>query len=730
MRCLVGIAQVVLVVLPLLAAPVAGAQQPGACCVITAINAAAGTVTARETATGRVFEFRPRLAAVLGALRVGQTVQANFARNQVSLDGRSVCCTITRAPAAEAPAAPAPTARTAPTTPTNPTAPTTPAPSAAPARQNPAGAAAPAGRGAPSAGARISTSFDLPRVTFGEPMPRPMRRAGNSALQGAMTETIVASVGGRETSADMLHLNGREAIRAANLPDGAKRLLEMHHRKLRLRESQYYLVNPKLAAEWAATHPVPADVKPKDSDDKSECGKVSINGLKDCGSDAVESVEAEFERARTRAQDWWDESTDKLEKEWNAAQGCFSDHTLPGGAVPVRFSIAPAISVKAEQEGSRGSAEGSVSGTVTLGIPMESDFQADIDFLYVPCLPFVFRPKSIGADGSLTVGQQLALDLLASGRFNKAYTIPPTGGPQIPIQVLPIIIGGVPVAVLDISAYIEGEMRVKAEGKASGRFTVATSNRSTFEFTCDGSGCDGKSKSAPAPVTTSQSAQIEGQVSAEPGLYVALQLSLNYNLLQARAGPQPFLLGVANGCGAVAATQQSGGASSVATNYALTADLDWGTRIRAEALAGGQVLGKRWEEKVMDNRHIWFGDLAPGGSTALVPEVGVPAQAMASQPAAVVVKMPSCYPYDGRVFYQIAWTGGGTPAPTPACQWQAASGVCAADPARELALTFVWPTAGTHMVSAQLVRDRHGEQLRTFTPAPPPRQVSITVAPR
>ena len=63
------------------------------CCSITGIDQRAGVVTARETATGRVFQFRPQNAALLNQLKVGQEIYANFARAQVSVDGAAPCCT-------------------------------------------------------------------------------------------------------------------------------------------------------------------------------------------------------------------------------------------------------------------------------------------------------------------------------------------------------------------------------------------------------------------------------------------------------------------------------------------------------------------------------------------------------------------------------------------------------------------------------------------------------------
>lgn len=685
---------------------VVAAQRTAACCTITAIDARARVVHAKVTASGSVFEFTARTPATLASLRVGQAVQVDFSTGRVSLDGRTVCCTVTKAPTAPS------VVRSAPRP--APSRTTAPAPTTTPTQGNVA---------AVPRGVLTARMANLPRVTYGEPIPRSTTRTGK--LPRVAMHTVNARVAGRNVSARILHLNGRQGIESSGLPDGVRRLLGMHVRKLPRTASQYYLVDPTLAAQWAATHPVPPEIEPKDeNEDDSDCGTVSINGIVDCAEDAAQAVEDEFERARDRAEDWWDESADKLAKEWGEAVGCFADHRLSGPRTPVKFSTTPSMRVDLTQNGSRGSATGQVSGSVTLGIPMEADFAAGMEFFYIPCLPFVFRPKSISADGSFTVGQQLAVEVTATGSFEKTFTIPPTGGPQIPLYVIPIVIGDVPVAVLDVSAYIEGEVEVESEGKASGRFAVSNAHRSAFEFECSGEGCTGREKGSSAPATTNESAQIEGQISVQPGIYAALQLSFDYNILQGRAGPQPYLLGVANGCAGVSATQ-SGGASSSTSSAALIADLDWGVKIRAEALAGGQRIGSRWEQRVMRDRHIWSRDLAPGGSSALVPTATGLAQVVASQPATVTLRMPACYPYTDKVQYRLTWTGGAAPAPHAACQWQAAAGTCEFDPTKDLALRLTWPTAGTHGLSVRVVKDEH----RTFAPAPPPVQLTISVAP-
>src|SRR4029077_692414 len=76
------------------------------CCQITAIDGRTNTATARDLATGRIFQFVTPNAATTSALKAGQKIFANFSANAVSLDGVKTCCKII--PAADTtPAVPA-----------------------------------------------------------------------------------------------------------------------------------------------------------------------------------------------------------------------------------------------------------------------------------------------------------------------------------------------------------------------------------------------------------------------------------------------------------------------------------------------------------------------------------------------------------------------------------------------------------------------------------------------
>jgi len=89
----------------LLLVSVAPSRAAEPCCNIVTVGAS-GVVTARETATGRTFEFQVANRRLLSTLKVGQPVHADFTTMRVSVepDGATPCCGIVSAsPAATAP---------------------------------------------------------------------------------------------------------------------------------------------------------------------------------------------------------------------------------------------------------------------------------------------------------------------------------------------------------------------------------------------------------------------------------------------------------------------------------------------------------------------------------------------------------------------------------------------------------------------------------------------------
>ena len=73
----------VLLAVTVFGAPNARAGDP--CCAITAIDARGGMVTGKQTATGRTFQFKLSDAKLLGSLKVGQAVEAEFHTGKVTV---------------------------------------------------------------------------------------------------------------------------------------------------------------------------------------------------------------------------------------------------------------------------------------------------------------------------------------------------------------------------------------------------------------------------------------------------------------------------------------------------------------------------------------------------------------------------------------------------------------------------------------------------------------------
>jgi len=67
----------------LLPVPAVMAAEP--CCNIAAIDAKNGVVTAKETATGRSFQFKVGGARTIASLKVGQAVEADFKTGKVTV---------------------------------------------------------------------------------------------------------------------------------------------------------------------------------------------------------------------------------------------------------------------------------------------------------------------------------------------------------------------------------------------------------------------------------------------------------------------------------------------------------------------------------------------------------------------------------------------------------------------------------------------------------------------
>jgi hypothetical protein len=746
--------------------PAAG---PAPCCTVISVDMRTGVMSAREESSGRTFEVKSDNPRLMDQIRPGQGIYANFKTNQASLDGKTACCKILAESSPEAGRGIVGAAGAA----TNPAAveqgmrpngaplgPPNGATGAAPAAST-AGAARPGGTGLmqpngatgaqsskPLAGemhgAQALHGFTLPVVTAGAP-----QRVDSTGPQMRTPGKLQARSSG--VNSHVLRVRGMAGIQqATSLPEGARELLLMHARTLGAGELDDYIVNTQLAEEWMKTHPAPASAKAATSGDKhTGCKAISIHCAEEAGQHAVDETSRQSEKFLKQARDEWKHVTDEATHDWHMTEGCFADHTLTLPNIPVQFSVVPQISLDAEKSGSAsnkyGSASGNVKGTVSFGIPLDADFQAQLDLFYIPCLPFAVRPRSLGADGSLVSGSRLGATLTATGKFNQHFMIPPSGGPHFPIEIIPIVIAGVPVAELDVSVYVDGTLDIDGDGRLDSNFSLEVSQKTNFDFSCSGNGCRLRSHTAPLPKTASEAVKIQGRVHVKPAVYVALQLDFDEDILSARAGPQPYLLGELYGCGAASATQTQGGPSTAQEFYALTADLDWGIELRSEALVTNKIVAEapRIQLVPANKKHLYFKDLA--ASTALVPLLNGTLQPSAGHSASYKTKMPACYPYSDPVEYQVNWTGGATatdaststaatnsrpksgaltilpgskaqPASSSApsaCTLLAGQGDCWSDPLKDVSLDLVWPVAGTYTLSVVPVRDKHG---RRFMP--------------
>lgn len=62
------------------------------CCGVTAIDVAEGLVTAKETATGKTFQFKVTDKALLKTLKIGALLNADFDTQKVTIHGGATCC--------------------------------------------------------------------------------------------------------------------------------------------------------------------------------------------------------------------------------------------------------------------------------------------------------------------------------------------------------------------------------------------------------------------------------------------------------------------------------------------------------------------------------------------------------------------------------------------------------------------------------------------------------------
>jgi hypothetical protein len=738
-------------------------------CTISAIDTNTGVVTATENATAKTFDFRLNDATQLKSLNVGQGVYANFAANVVSLNGLSPDGTILG------------------------TASTSSAASAATGAVGgmhdnvapvPLAAAQPAGSAQTQGAQRVSpppvatkpssTGAGLAHTVPGSalmPLGLPSVTAGTPQLvpRGGPQMAPIGPLGNR-VNKDVVHLRGPDGIlQATNLPEGAKNLLLLHAYTLGPGEVDHYIVNTQLAQEWIKAHPALANVQPPSSHDShAGCGSnyhgvpTSTQCVGEAAKHAVSETERQTEAFLSASRQEWQQVTGQLSQDLKAVEGCFADQTLNLNDVPVAISPSdvpdltfsfdkgskPNSAVRPNNQFGAVTGSAEVTGKLTFGLPMDAHFKAGVDMFWIECMPFFIRPKNIHADGTFALGTKIGAELTATGQFTQEFNI---AAGRIPIAIIPIVIAGIPIAEMDVSAYMEGKVLVDGNGRLDAKFSLETQRQTyDFDFACSGHGCPKPNfhGGATKPETTSEYVKLDGRIHVKPEVYVALQLDFDFDALTARAGPQPYLLGEVYACGAASGTQTAGGPSTSQDSYALTADLDWGIDLRAEAMVGGALVGDRAIRELLHPQHLAFWDLA--NSTALLPRAEGLTQASLGQPALYTIKMPACYPYPDKVKYQLAWTGGatasngasgataaarsmvrpdallkvsgiGNPSPStgppPPCNLQSGQGYCEFDPVKDISLNLVWPTAGNYNLTVTAVGDTpHHREYKSAQP--------------
>ncbi|HYA24966.1 MAG TPA: hypothetical protein VEF05_12440 [Terriglobales bacterium] len=674
----------------------AQAQKQTPCCVVTAIDLKTGVATAKVNASGETFEFRTTNANLIRDLRIDQGVYANFKTREVSLDGKTIAGTIISVGSSIAPVAVP---------------------------------GAPAGRG----GQQLLSNAPLPVMTLGDPRPVQVTQgpAPILPLRGrAESRTNTGTVGGRPVSAAVVHVRGVDGLEnVSGLPEGVKTLLSLHVRKLPAGESDHYIINVTQAQEWARTHPVPADVIPTDvkkSDGHSGCKSFSWHCAQEASKHAEDETSRQADMLREQAQKDWDHAAAGLAKDWGETESCLADHTLHLDNIPVEFTLPIQMDIAAEMKGKTEdkSASGQITGTIGVGLPVKGNFKANVDVFYIPCMPFVVRPKAIGADGTMTVTTTLTGNLNASGTFDKTYPIPPNGGPCFPVQDIPIVILGVPLLNIEACVYVDGGIEVGGEGKLTASFEFDDPHQYAFNFDCSGHGCThGKPpQTTPVSVTTTEKYKLEGQAFVKPDIYVALELDLDFDAAAVRAGPEPTLTGTLYGCGTATETNNlTTGHSTITESHALAFDLDWGLIFRMDFLVGGTKEGDGWNPSLVGKEHILFKDLWPGGSNAFLANVTEGAHGTLKN-TSFNVAMPACYPFTENMHYRVTLPAGATGVASSSCSWTGVDGFCTGNPKKGLDFAVNWPASGTYPLTVVASEDAH---LRTFKATPTTLSVAI-----
>ncbi len=538
------------------------------CCQITSIDTSGGTVTAKESASQRTFQFTVKDRLLLSRLKVGQRIYANFNSKQVSVDGRVFCCPIVTISAAAPQPAPRPT--TAPST-----------PSASPPRPAPGGPP-PAGQPATGAAPPVIT---LPKAFIAT---GPVRRSAPQRSAQWESRRLSTTVDGKPTDVEVIHLRGIEGIEAADIPESAKAFFLTHAKTLPPDEVAHYVVNKKQIEEWAKTHPMPETLKKKkETHRKRGCHSISMK----CARKGVEHVSKEVskqaEALRKEARDEWKDISRELGRGLKMTEGalleCFRDHTISSGPIRIgSLTIPPKIRFAGPLATGK---DGKVDGRANISFPIRLDeVTVEVKAFVIPCavtvpaLPIFVRPKSVSLEGVLTVDSTLDLELNAKGRLTKE--IPLIQRTEVNLFTTVIFIHAVPVE-LDLGIEFEGQVVIKTDGALHATFCDVRKRKIRLDFDCNGKGCSGSPRDLPVDFTPIRDLQVaaQGHASIRPAVFTAVSLDVNFGALGARVGPEFYVSAEVQGA-ARAGSSGTPPASPAVTAAGLTANLYAGVDMR------------------------------------------------------------------------------------------------------------------------------------------------------
>ena len=723
---------------------------------ITAINATTQVVTARDLASGRTFEFRLQNAALLRTLRAGQGVYANFARKQVSLDGRTVAGQIIETSAA---VSSSPAGSTAPRTASPPSMPLRPAtlqPAIAPRTTGEAGTQPSPGGPSILAEPTVGSVVGQPKITL-------LKKQDNLELRH-----LSANVDGQQVESDIMRLTGPEAIQSAYdqglLPESAKDALLEHAKNLDPSEPPIYIVNKQIAEAWAKTHtPLPKtttapatqgsprgakrggrlvyasfvpDPEPQNLGHAlkhagGEISKDAKHAEKEASKDAEHAggqVSDAYKHATGQTTKWWRHWQSEATKDFEKVEDCWVDHRLsvrrhvnPG--IPTIGYTADLASLNLGQ------------GTVRFDMPIALDMEAEASVFYIPCmavvsgsvpLPFFIRPRDVSVqNGHLSAAASITANVQKIA-FNgsREFFTPPA------IKLLPetlITVGPIPVT-LEAYLYLRGGIRYTGSADVESSFTASTKKEGPFSFTCNGHGCthDFSKLQASSQISNNPTvrAKVAGRVNLEPYLWTAVQVGVYEGMLMGRAGPEIALSGdvwahEGSGCGVAAGASGSDNAS------ALTADIDanisaawqvWALGLTdpstgdyfkgIKGIKDGKEVSKG--KTALLAKHLYFADLI--GSTALMPLISPSGSPVVAQPAAYNVRMRPCYPYDDQIQYRVQWTAANdkTTSTASTSTGQAITAAVWGMPQKDLVVNHTWAQPGDYTLSITPMIDKHG----------------------